>query len=231
MPGVGWEVKHAARAERPPARLRLQRAAPGDDLDELLVRVAVPRRLRTGRDLDHDQFDRRPAQAPLAHAPRRDRTPVDDGRPHDGPSPSGRHDVGPEPAGQAVDTDQVQAQGLSSSGNGDAEALVGLVNLDLDPDPGWPVRPYLGGGIGAACVSLDTGDGAPLAVDDQAGAFAWNLAAGLSHDLTAHVTLSAGYRYLHLESTDFSASVAGVDTGDIDDVTSHEVLVGLRYTF
>ncbi len=131
------------------------------------------------------------------------------------------------------DTDQVQAQGQSSSGNGDAEALVGLVNLYLDPDLGWPVRPYLGGGIGAAYVSLDTGDDAALEVDDQAGAFAWNLAAGLSYDLTAHVTLSAGYRYLRLEGTDFSASVAGVDTGDVDvdDVTSHEVLVGLRYTF
>jgi opacity protein-like surface antigen len=95
------------------------------------------------------------------------------------------------------------------------------------------VRPWLGGGIGAAYVSLDTGDDAPLEVDDQAGAFAWNLAAGLSYDLTAHVTLSAGYRYLRLEGTDFSASVAGVDTGDVDvdDVTSHEVLVGLRYTF
>jgi opacity protein-like surface antigen len=47
------------------------------------------------------------------------------------------------------------------------------------------------------------------------------------------VTLNAGYRYLRLEGTDLSASVAGADTGDVDvdDVTSHEVLVGLRYTF
>ncbi len=69
--------------------------------------------------------------------------------------------------------------------NGDALALVGLVNLHLDPDLNWPVRPYLGGGIGAAYVALDTGDDAPLEVN----------------------------------------------TGDVDDVTSHEVLVGLRYTF
>ena len=115
--------------------------------------------------------------------------------------------------------------------SGDALALVGLVTLHLDPDLGWPVRPYLGGGIGAAYVALATGDDAPLKVDDQAGAFAWNLAAGLSYDLTAHVTLSAGYPYLRLEGTDFSVSVAGVGTGDVDDVTSHEVLVGLRCTF
>ena len=131
------------------------------------------------------------------------------------------------------DTDEVEAQGLSVSGNGDATAVVGLFNVYLDPDLGVPVRPYLGGGVGGAYVELDTGDDAPLSVDDEAGAVAWNLAAGLSYDVMEHVTLSAGYRYLRLEGTDFSASIAGVDTGDVDvdDVTSHEILIGLRYTF
>jgi OmpA-OmpF porin, OOP family len=131
------------------------------------------------------------------------------------------------------DTDKVKAQGQSVSGNGDATAAVGLFNVYLDPDLGVPVHPYLGGGIGGAYVKLDSGDDAPLRVDEEAGAFAWNLAAGLSYDVTEHVTLSAGYRYLRFEGTDFSTSVAGVDTGDIhvDDVTSHEILTGMRYTF
>jgi opacity protein-like surface antigen len=131
------------------------------------------------------------------------------------------------------DTDKVKAQGQSVSGNGDATAAVVLFNVYLDPDLSVPVHPYLGGGIGGAYVKLDTGDEAPLSIDDEAGAFAWNLAAGLSYDVTQHVTLSAGYRYLRFEGTDFSTSVAGVDTGDIhvDDVTSHEILTGMRYTF
>jgi opacity protein-like surface antigen len=131
------------------------------------------------------------------------------------------------------DTDKIKTQGQSVSGNGDATAAVGLFNVYLDPDLGVPVHPYLGGGIGGAYVKLDTGDDAPLRVDDEAGVFAWNLAAGLSFDVTQHVTLSAGYRYLRLEGTDFSASVAGVNTDgvDVDDVTSHEILIGLRYTF
>jgi opacity protein-like surface antigen len=131
------------------------------------------------------------------------------------------------------DTDKVKTQGQNVSGNGDATAAVGLFNVYLDPDLGVPVHPYLGGGVGGAYVKLDTGDDAPLRVDDEAGAFAWNLAAGLSYDVTQHVTLSAGYRYLRLEGTDFSASVAGVNTDgvDVDDVTSHEILIGLRYTF
>jgi OmpA-OmpF porin, OOP family len=134
---------------------------------------------------------------------------------------------------RTFDTDEVEVQGQSFGGHGDAMAAVGLFNIYLDPDLGVPVRPYLGGGIGGAYVQLDTGDDAPLSVDDEAGAVAWNLAAGLSYDVMEHITLSASYRYLRLEGTDFSASVAGVDTGDvdIDDVTSHEILIGLRYTF
>jgi OmpA-OmpF porin, OOP family len=124
------------------------------------------------------------------------------------------------------DTDKVKAQGQSVSGNGDATAVVGLFNVYVDPDLdlGVPVHPYLGGGIGGAYVKLDTGDDAPLSIDDEAGAFAWNLAAGLSYDVMEHITLSAGYRYLRFE---------GVDTGDVDvdDITSHEVLIGLRCTF
>ena len=131
------------------------------------------------------------------------------------------------------DVDQVKASGFGSSGgDGDASAAVGLVNLYLDPSVDWPVRPFIGG-VGGAYVSVDTGDDSPIEVDDEAGAFAWNLMAGLSYNVTPAVTLSAGYRYLRLEGTDFSASLAGVDTGDVDvdDVVSHEVVVGLRYTF
>ena len=82
------------------------------------------------------------------------------------------------------DTDKVKAQGQSVSGNGDATAVVGLFNVYLDPDLGVPVRPYLGGGIGGAYVKLDTGDNSLLSVDDEAGAFAWDLAAGVSYDVS-----------------------------------------------
>jgi hypothetical protein len=64
-----------------------------------------------------------------------------------------------------------------------------------------------GSGVGGAYVQLDEGDDAPLSIDDKAGAFAWNLAAGLSYDMTRHVTLSAGYRYLPFEGADCSPAL------------------------
>jgi opacity protein-like surface antigen len=131
------------------------------------------------------------------------------------------------------DVDKVKAQGADFGGNGEAKALVGLVNGYLDLDFGLPVHPYVGGGIGATYLSLDTGGSSPLEVDDDAGAFAWNLIAGVGYDVTESISITASYRYLRLAGTDFSADLAGVDAGDleVDDVVLHEVLVGLRYTF
>ncbi len=133
------------------------------------------------------------------------------------------------------DADGLDVGGIAFDGGGGGEAtsVVGLVNAFVDLDFDFPVRPFFGGGVGAAYVDVDTGSGAPIEVDDEAGAFAWNLSAGLGVDLSESVTLSASYRYLRLEGTNFSADLAGVDVGDvdIDDLASHEVLVGLRYTF
>lgn len=131
------------------------------------------------------------------------------------------------------DVDGVEVGGVDFGSDGDTKALVGLVNLYLEPDLGLPLRPYVGGGVGAAYLSVDTGDGSPLEIDDEAGAFTWNLLAGLGYDLTESLALTATYRYLRLEGTDFSADLAGVDVGDVDvdDVDLHEVVLGLRYTF
>lgn len=131
------------------------------------------------------------------------------------------------------DVDGVKVGGQDFSGDGHTEALVGLVNLYLEPDFGLPVHPYVGGGVGAAYLKVDTGDSSPLEVDDEAGAFAWNLLAGVGYDISESVAVTATYRYLRLEGSDFSADLAGVDVGDVDvdDVSLHEVLLGLRYTF
>jgi OmpA-OmpF porin, OOP family len=131
------------------------------------------------------------------------------------------------------DINKVRAGGLDFSDSGDSKVLVGLVNGIVDIDIDFPVRPYFGGGIGAAYVKLNTGSGSPFEIDDHAGTFAWNLLAGLGWDVTESVALTVTYRYLRLEGTDFSASVAGVDAGavDVDAAALHEVLVGLRYTF
>ena len=48
------------------------------------------------------------------------------------------------------DADELSVEGADFGGGGEASALVGLVNAYYDFDLGLPVRPYVGGGIGAA---------------------------------------------------------------------------------
>jgi opacity protein-like surface antigen len=132
------------------------------------------------------------------------------------------------------DADEVSVEGADFGADGETKALVGLINAYVDLDVGhFPLRPYVGGGVGGAYLELDTGDDTPLSVDDEAGAFAWNLLAGVGYDITESVAITATYRYLRLEGSDFSADLAGVDLGDVDvdDVALHEALIGLRYTF
>ncbi len=131
------------------------------------------------------------------------------------------------------DADELSVEGVDvGGGGGEAGALVGLVNAYYDLELGLPLRPYVGAGVGAAYLSLDTGPDAPVDVDAETGALAWNVAAGVGYELAEGVTLSAGYRYLRLEGTDVSGDVIGFGGDvDIDDIALHEVLLGLRYTF
>ena len=125
------------------------------------------------------------------------------------------------------DIDEVEFDGIGGAGDGEVGALVGLVNAYYDLDFGLPLRPYLGGGIGGARVSIDA-DG-PLEIDDKGWAFAWNLAAGLGYQLADGLELTGGYRYLRIEGTDFD--VDGGGELDVGNYASHEVLLGLRYSF
>jgi OmpA-OmpF porin, OOP family len=131
------------------------------------------------------------------------------------------------------DLDGIEVGGFDLDGDGEASALVGLVNAYYDLELGLPLRPYVGGGIGAARVSIDSDGGGLLDLDDEGDAFAWNLAAGLSYDLTANLALTAGYRYLRIEGTDFDIDVGPLGSGelDVDAFASHEALLGLRLGF
>lgn len=102
------------------------------------------------------------------------------------------------------------------------------------------LTPYVGAGIGASYNKTDdvyfTGN--PSLVNrihgDSDLSFAWSLMAGVGYQVSDRAILDFGYRYLDLGS-------AGSQNGDsagnwnprvsIDDLTSHEFKVGLRYHF
>jgi opacity protein-like surface antigen len=100
--------------------------------------------------------------------------------------------------------------------------------------------PYVGAGIGAAYHQL--GDvsftGNPNLVNRIRGdndlAFAWSLMAGVGYQISDKAILDVGYRYIDLGRINSQRSdSAGFVNPQInfDDLTAHEVKVGLRYHF
>ena len=100
--------------------------------------------------------------------------------------------------------------------------------------------PYVGAGIGAAYHQLDdvyfTGN--PFLTNRIKGdndlAFAWSLMAGVGYQISDRAILDVGYRYIDLGkiSSQRSDSAGFVNPAvKFDDLTAHEVKVGLRYHF
>jgi len=90
-----------------------------------------------------------------------------------------------------------------------ASSVLGNIYFDL-PLRDWPLRPYLGAGLGYGWATFSPGaDGSGLAAAFMAG---------VSANITPNLVLDAGYRFHDI-------MVSGPD------VTDHQLLIGLRYHF
>ena len=123
----------------------------------------------------------------------------------------------------------------------DIESWVGLANAYIDLGTYMCITPYVGGGIGFASVSVlglkdvnVPNNSVFYAADHTETNFAWALYGGLAYDVNPSLTLDLSYRYTDLGDArsgtvtayDNSSSYAGVD---IDHITSHDVMVGMRW--
>lgn len=118
---------------------------------------------------------------------------------------------------------------VSAGSNGQAETWSIMANLWYDFDLGdSPIKPFIGGGIGAAHVNLEynaaagTYFGGTVAyrLDDGGWGFAYQVGAGVGYDLGGGMTLSAEYRYFGATDVDVGNTEVGVE--------SHNFMVGLR---
>jgi len=90
-----------------------------------------------------------------------------------------------------------------------ASSVLGNIYFDL-PLRDWPLRPYLGAGLGYGWATYSPG------ADDSGLAAAFM--AGVSANLTPNLVMDIGYRFHDI-------MVSGPD------VTDHQLLVGVRYQF
>lgn len=105
-----------------------------------------------------------------------------------------------------------------------------------------PVTPYIGGGIGFAFINYKTSydSVSDNGLDDEyvSGStsetnFAWSLGGGMAYDITENWTVDLGYRYIDAGnvSKTFRDAQGDIDTKSSLDVTSHDIMLGIRYTF
>lgn len=117
-----------------------------------------------------------------------------------------------------------------------------LANAYWDVGTFRGITPYLGAGIGVVNVNLDN----MMDINQIAGAihwandgsewnFAWALHAGVGIDVSDSLTFDIGYRYVNMGDgttgvfTSFDPSVTSPGPLTIEDIDSHDVMVGLRW--
>lgn len=117
----------------------------------------------------------------------------------------------------------------NAASSGDMQALSLMVSGYYDFFRNKKFQPYLGLGFGFAQVDADrVSPVSGSSIDDDDLAFAYHGSAGVSVTLSQRTKLTFTYRYFSVPDLGFTtAAGAAVDS----DYTSHDFLVGLRYSF
>jgi len=123
-----------------------------------------------------------------------------------------------------------------------------LANGYLDVGTWHGITPFVGAGVGAANIeisgftdigigSISGGPAVAYGGDHDEWNFAWAVHAGLGFEVTEAFTVELAYRYLDLGDARSGDLIASDGTNTIDnpmifeDITSHDVKLGVRYTF
>ena len=133
---------------------------------------------------------------------------------------------------------QTLAQGLATSTqslSGDISVLTFMGNVSYDFDLGLGWKPYVGGGLGVASISLEsksTASGRTLA-DDKDTAFAYQAGGGVGYEFATSadhaITVSLDWRYFRTADPTFKGAVTGAEFDA--EIGGHEISLGLRYGF
>ena len=117
----------------------------------------------------------------------------------------------------------------SLDADGDVSALGFMANAWYDFDTGSPWKPFIGGGVGTARISLNDISSSTISLaDDEDQVFAYQAGVGIGYELTPTIIVSLGYRFFGTLDPEFT----DVDGIPFDaEYRSHNVEVGVRLHF
>ncbi|MBV6658983.1 MAG: porin family protein [Devosiaceae bacterium] len=117
-----------------------------------------------------------------------------------------------------------------------------MANAFVDLGTYYKITPYIGAGIGAVHTTISSfsdtnvpNNGVAYAADNSEWSLAWALHAGLAYQVTDHVSIEMGYRYLDLGDASsgdiitFTGANTITNPMEFNGLTSHDVQVGMRW--
>ena len=125
----------------------------------------------------------------------------------------------------------VRTGGKSDSGSvaGSINSTYVLANVWVDINNDTAFTPYAGGGAGVGWADGNAKFSGGGYGNGEAG-FAFQLGVGLKYDLTENIGLDLGYRYKSILGVDFQ-DLGSTNVYKSGDVSSHDVQLGLTYSF
>ncbi len=129
------------------------------------------------------------------------------------------------------DVTSITVEGITNYGSTDADTFSGMVNTYWDFKLNSPVRPYVGGGIGATRIDVNNDPNEPLQVEYPDTTFTWNLMAGVYVPVSELVDVVVGYRYLEALDPSFNATYFLLEGEGETEYMTHEVSFALRFNF
>lgn len=117
---------------------------------------------------------------------------------------------------------------ISDDAPGSVSGYYGMASVWMSLPTG-SIRPFVGGGLGLASLTVDAGPYfGNKSIDDTATALAWQVGAGVEADIGSNMELFARYRYLGTQ--DFT--MTDVDSTEITGAFDTNIVdVGLRVGF
>jgi opacity protein-like surface antigen len=110
--------------------------------------------------------------------------------------------------------------------DGDLSIITGMVNIVAGFPVGSVVRPYIGGGVGIAHVSMDdVGPFFGIHIDDDDNSFAAQAFLGLDFMLFDNAAIGGRYRVLHIGDVEFEDDVDLKHDLDPDLIQSAEIVL------
>jgi OmpA-OmpF porin, OOP family len=125
--------------------------------------------------------------------------------------------------------DEIELLGMELDLDGEQQSYAALANAYYRFDTGGRVTPYLGGGAGAAVLTLDADAENGGTFKDTETVFAYQAIAGLDYALTPHLAFGVEYRYFATEDAELSDSQAGNTTDLETEYRAHNVLMRLIF--